>query len=81
MIEFVRVIEENAGESPCLMEAVGLTTYEDVVGIVGYLDFLDIINDNHLDFAMMKSWAGYWSPESSEWASGRGLWIFKINLL
>lgn len=67
-IELVRVIEDYDMESPYLLEASGKTPPEDVGGVPGYLDFLDIINDpKHPEHNHMKAWAGYWTMELSAW--------------
>ena len=55
-------------ESPYLLEASGKTPPEDVGGVPGYLDFLDIINDpKHPEYSHMKAWAGYWTQELQPW--------------
>jgi len=67
-IEFVKVIEEHNEESPYLLEATGQTPPEDVGGVDGFIEFREVMLDqNHPDHAASKSWAGYWSPELSEW--------------
>lgn len=67
-IELVRVIDEHDEESPYLLEAVGQTPPEDVGGVGGFAAFREIILDpNHPDHAEAEEWAGYWSPELSEW--------------
>lgn len=67
-IELVRVIENHDENSPYLLEASGQTPPEDVGGVDGYLDFLDILLDSsHPEHDNMKNWAEFWSPELSAW--------------
>jgi hypothetical protein len=68
IIELVRVIDEHYAESPFLLEAAGQTPPEDVGGVPGFIDFREImLNPKHPDYAEMKEWVGYWSPELPEW--------------
>ncbi len=67
-IELVQVIEEHDKESPCLLEAIGRTPPEDVGGVGGYVSFREIMLDpNNPEYKEMKKWAGYWTPELSDW--------------
>lgn len=67
-IELVRVIDMHHSESPYLLEASGQAPPEDVGGMSGYIDFREImLNPNHPEYASIKEWAGYWSPELQEW--------------
>ncbi len=67
-IQLVNVIEEYDKELPYLLEAIGQTPPEDVGGIRGFLDFREIMLDPiHPDYALMKEWAGFWTPELSDW--------------
>jgi hypothetical protein len=67
-IELVREIAEHNEPSPYLLEAVGQAPPEDVGGVGGFIDFREIFLDpNHPEHIEMKEWAGYWSPELSEW--------------
>lgn len=67
-IELVRTIENHDQNAPYLLEASGQTPPEDVGGVGGYLYFLDILADqSHPQHNEMKEWAGYWSPELSDW--------------
>ncbi|MHB8962467.1 MAG: plasmid pRiA4b ORF-3 family protein [Saccharofermentanales bacterium] len=67
-IQLVRVIEEYDKESPYLLEASGQTPPEDVGGVYGFLDFREIMmNPKHPRYREIKEWAGYWSPDLSEW--------------
>ena len=67
-VELVRQIDDHNEESPYLLEAIGKTPPEDVGGVPGYTEFLDIMGDRqHPDHAQMKRWAGYWTPELSAW--------------
>jgi len=69
-IELIREIEEHDAESPYLLEAVGQTPPENVGGVGGFIDFYNIMKDeNHPDYAEMKEWVGYWSPELWKWKS------------
>jgi len=64
VIDFVREIEEHDEEAPYLLEAIGQAPPEDVGGVPGYLDFLEIMFDpDHPDYTETKEWAGYWKPE------------------
>lgn len=67
-IELVQVIEEHDKESPYLLEAIGRTPPEDVGGVGGYVSFREIVLDpNNPEYKEMKEWAGYWTPELSDW--------------
>ena len=67
-IQLVRVIEEYDGELPYLLEAKGQTPPEDVGGVGGFVSFREImLNPNHPEHMAMKEWAGYWTPELSDW--------------
>jgi hypothetical protein len=67
-IELVRVIEAHNEESPYLLEASGQTPPEDVGGVGGFVNFLEIMqNQSHPEYQEMKEWAGYWTTELSEW--------------
>ncbi len=69
-IELVRIIEDYNKESPCLLEAKGQTPPEDVGGIGGYIEFREImLNPEHPEHEERKKWAGFWSPELTEWES------------
>lgn len=67
-IELVRVIENYDMESPRLIDAAGKTPPEDVGGVPGYIDFLEILSDpKHPEFWHMKNWAGSWTMEIHPW--------------
>lgn len=67
-IELVREIDEHNEESPYLLEASGQAPPEDVGGVGGYIEFLEIILDpDHPEHEEKKTWAGLWSPELREW--------------
>lgn len=67
-IELVQVIEQYNEEVPFLLEARGKTPPEDVGGIPGFLGFREILLDQtHPKHGELKRWAGYWSPELTEW--------------
>lgn len=67
-IELVREFENYDKESPYLLEASGQTPPEDVGGVFGFMDFREIMLDpKHPDYKETKEWAGYWSPDLSEW--------------
>ena len=67
-IQLVRVIEEYDGELPYLLEASGQTPPEDVGGVGGFVSFREImLNPKHPEYAQMKEWAKYWTPELREW--------------
>ena len=69
-IELIRVIEEHDGDSPYLLEAIGQAPPEDVGGVGGFIDFREImLNPDHPEYAEIKEWAGFWSPELEEWKS------------
>ncbi len=69
-IELVQVIEEYDAELPYLIEAKGQTPPEDVGGADGFVEFRKVIMDNeHPDYQNAKEWAGFWTPELSEWKS------------
>ncbi|MDD3867950.1 MAG: plasmid pRiA4b ORF-3 family protein [Eubacteriales bacterium] len=68
VIQLDRVIQDHDGELPYLLEASGKTPPEDVGGVTGFADFRAIIlNPEHPEYPEMKLWAGYWTPELSEW--------------
>ncbi|AHM57730.1 hypothetical protein EAL2_808p02250 (plasmid) [Peptoclostridium acidaminophilum DSM 3953] len=70
IIQLVRVIEEYDGELPYLLEARGKTPPEDVGGVGGFVSFRDImLNPEHPEYAEMKEWSRYWTPELWEWES------------
>ena len=67
-IQLIRVIDDHDEESPYLLEASGQTPPEDVGGIVGFINFREIMmNPNHPEFEEMKEWAKYWTFELSDW--------------
>lgn len=67
-IQLICVIEEHDKESPYLLEASGQAPPEDVGGVGGFADFLEIIlNTNHPAHQDMKAWARYWTLELSDW--------------
>ena len=67
-IRLVRVIDGYDKESPRLLKAVGQTPPEDVGGVIGFLDFREIMLDpENPKYAETKEWAGDWAPELSEW--------------
>jgi hypothetical protein len=69
-IKVIREIPNYNEASPRLLEVVGQTPHEDVGGPVGYADFYRVMtNPADPDYAETKAWAGYWSPELSEWKS------------
>lgn len=69
-IKLVRVIEDYDRESPYLLEASGQAPPEDVGGVGGFIFFRRIMLDpKHEEHAEMKAWAGYWTPELSEYMS------------
>lgn len=68
IIQLVRVIEEYDGELPYLLEASGQTPPEDVGGVGGFVNFREImLNPEHPEYAEMKAWSRYWTPELREW--------------
>lgn len=68
IIQLVRVIEEYDGELPYLLEASGQTPPEDVGGVGGFVSFREImLNPKHPEYAEMKEWSRYWTPELREW--------------
>jgi hypothetical protein len=68
IIQLVRVIEEYDGELPYLLEANGQTPPEDVGGVGGFISFREImLNSEHPEYAEMKEWSRYWTPELREW--------------
>lgn len=68
IIQLVRVIEEHDGELPYLLEASGQTPPEDVGGVGGFVSFREImLNPEHPEYAEMKGWSRYWTPELREW--------------
>lgn len=68
VIRLARVIEDYDMESPYLLEASGQTPPEDVGGVGGFLNFREIMmNPDHPEYAEMKEWARFWTPELSEW--------------
>jgi len=68
IIQLVRVIEEYDGELPYLLEASGQTPPEDVGGVGGFVSFREImLNTEHPEYAEMKEWSRYWTPELREW--------------
>ena len=68
IIQLVRVIEEYDGELPCLLEASGQTPPEDVGGVGGFISFREVmLNPEHPEYAEMKEWSRYWTPELREW--------------
>ena len=67
-IQLVRVIDEHDMEAPHLLEASGQTPPEDVGGVGGFLNFREIMmNTDHPEYVAMKEWAGFWTPELSDW--------------
>ena len=67
-ITLVKIHEHCNMEIPYLVEAEGKTPPEDVGGVYGYLDFLEIISDpGNPRYHEMKDWVGYWNPELSEY--------------
>lgn len=63
-IDLIREIPHHDQDSPFLLDAQGKAPPEDVGGIGGYAEFLDIYNDpDHSEHEHMKSWAGYWTPD------------------
>lgn len=67
-IKIVKEIAHCDLEVPYLVEAEGVTPPEDVGGVGGYLEFLDIISDpGHPDYTVAREWAGFWSPELPEY--------------
>ena len=69
-IEFIRELENYDGEVPYLLEATGQTPPEDVGGVMGFIRFQEIMrNPDHPAYEEMKTWAGYWHLEISEWQS------------
>ncbi|UUX34806.1 plasmid pRiA4b ORF-3 family protein [Fundicoccus culcitae] len=67
-IRLVREIEHFDMPSPYLVKASGQAPPEDVGGVGGFLDFLEsITNPNHPEYEENKVWAGFWSPELSDW--------------
>jgi hypothetical protein len=73
-VELVRVIDEHDKDSPYLLEAVGQAPPEDVGGVGGFIDFREIMLDpKHDDYEDTKLWAGYWTPELSDYESRPGL--------
>jgi hypothetical protein len=70
IIQLVRVIEEYDGELPYLLEASGQTPPEDVGGVGGFISFREImLNPEHPEYAEMKEWSRYWTPELGKWES------------
>lgn len=68
-IQLVQVLEDYDKESPCLVEASGQTPPEDVGGVGGFVKFRSImLNPGHPEYEAMRTWAGYWTPELSDWA-------------
>lgn len=68
-IQLVQVLEDYDKESPSLVEASGQTPPEDVGGVGGFVKFRSImLNPGHPEYEAMRTWAGYWTPELSEWA-------------
>ena len=68
IIQLVQVIEEYDGELPYLLEASGQTPPEDVGGVGGFISFREImLNPEHPEYAEMKEWSRYWTPELKEW--------------
>lgn len=67
-IELLQVYSDCDKESPYLLEASGQTPPEDVGGVGGFMDFRQImLNSSHSEYDEMKKWAGYWTPELSDW--------------
>lgn len=67
-IKLVRVIGHYNQESPYLLEAVGQTPPEDVGGVHGFIDFLEIMKDpSHPEYAETKLWAGFWAKDLHDW--------------
>lgn len=67
-IRINRVIEECDIESPYLVEAKGKTPPEDVGGVPGFCEFVEIIsNPSDPEYENLKSWNPYWNPELSDW--------------
>jgi hypothetical protein len=74
LIELVCEIEEHDSETPYLLEAKGKAPPEDVGGILGFIEFREIILDSsHVDHASAKEWARYWSPELRDWEKRPGV--------
>lgn len=68
ILQLVRVIEEYDGELPYLLEASGQASPEDVGGVGGFVSFREImLNPEHPEYAEMKEWSRYWTPELREW--------------
>jgi hypothetical protein len=73
-IELVRVIEEHNANSPYLLEAIGQAPPEDVGGVGGFINFREImLNPEHEDYKDITEWAGYWTPELSEYKARAGV--------
>lgn len=69
-IEFIREIDEHNEESPFLLSAKGKTPPEDVGGVPGFLEFREImLDESHPEYASLKEWSDYWSPELWEYDS------------
>lgn len=67
-IRLVRVIENHDQESPFLLKASGQTPPEDVGGVMGFINFREIMsNPEHPEYEEMKEWSLYWSPDLEEW--------------
>jgi hypothetical protein len=67
-IEFIREFEDYDSEVPYLLEATGQTPPEDIGGVAEFVRFNEIMqNPDHPAYEEMKTWAGYWHPELSEW--------------
>ncbi len=68
VITLVREIPEHNEESPYLLEASGQAPPEDVGGVPGFVDFREImLNPEHPEYQETNEWAGYWSPELTDW--------------
>ena len=67
-VKILKVLDDYDKESPYLLEAKGQTPPEDVGGVYGFIEFLEIIkNPKHPEYEHMKQWAGYWRENLSEW--------------
>ncbi len=67
-VKILKVSDDYDKESPYLLEAKGQTPPEDVGGVYGFIEFLEIIkNPKHPEYEHMKQWAGYWRENLSEW--------------
>jgi hypothetical protein len=71
-IKLVKTIENYGDESPRLLEAKGQRPPENIGGVEGFREFMQILKDPKnprygelRDFA--KDWVRGWTPELSEW--------------